>query len=65
MTGASTVMATVVELWTRPDDPSVTLELIRGLEYVVVDAKLRSCRVYETDQGAIDDWLANTGETAG
>lgn len=58
--GASSVMAIVVERWTRPDDESFTMDITRGLEWTIENAKLRTCRLFETDQPAIDDWLGRS-----
>lgn len=62
MTGHAAVMVTVIERWTRDEDESTSIEITRGLEYTVVDGKLRTCRLYETDQPAVEEWLADTGD---
>ena len=61
--GSTTVAATVRERWTRTVDESgnesgaEVLEHTRVLEFTVVDEQLRTCRVFESQQGAIDEWL--------
>jgi hypothetical protein len=36
----------------------VTLELDRALEYTVADGLILTCRIYESDQAAVDEWLS-------
>lgn len=55
--GPDSVVVIVAERWTAPDDPSRVLEHTRALEYTVEGSQLRTCRVFETAQRAIDDWL--------
>jgi ketosteroid isomerase-like protein len=52
--GERSVVALVAERWTRN---GVTLELDRALEYTVADGLILSCRIYESDQAAVDEWL--------
>lgn len=52
--GERSVVALVTEQWTRD---GVTLELDRALEYTVADGLILTCRIYESDQAAVDDWL--------
>ncbi len=54
-TGTDSVIALVVERWSRDTE---VIELTRALDFTVADGKLRTCRIYESDQPAIDDWLA-------
>ena len=56
--GERSVVAIAIERWTDPADESVTLDVRRALEFTVADSKLRTCRIYETDQPAIDEWIA-------
>lgn len=58
------VMVTVVERWTRPSDPHQTMEITRALEFTVADSKIRTCRIYESDQLAIDAWFASVDALA-
>jgi uncharacterized protein len=55
--GRDAVVLLVVERWSHPDDAEKVLETRRALEYTVAEDKLRTCRVYESEQGAIDDWI--------
>ncbi len=55
--GSQSIIAVVVERWSNSSDPNHTLDLTRALEFTVVDQKLRTCRIFETDQAAIDQWL--------
>ncbi len=53
--GERSVVALVTEQWTRD---GVTLELDRALEYTVADRLILTCRIYESDQAAVDEWLS-------
>ncbi len=55
--GPESVIAIVVERWTAPGDPSETLEHTRALEFTVQDNQLHTCRIFETAQREIDDWI--------
>ncbi len=57
LSGPDSVIAVVRERWTSPTDPSQVLEHQRALEFTVADGKLRTCRIYETAQAEIDEWL--------
>lgn len=61
LVGESSVIATVTELWTREptdgDPVSGSLHLDRALEYTVADGRILTCRIYETNQPAVDEWL--------
>ncbi len=60
--GSSRSAAVVVERWTRETDGvPETLEHRRVLEYTVVDQKLHTCRVYESAQADVDEWLGGRG----
>ncbi len=52
--GERSVVALVTEQWARDE---VTLELDRALEYTVADGLILTCRIYESDQAAVDAWL--------
>ncbi len=57
--GDDGVVAVVRERWSRGDGATAeTIDLLRALHYTVVDGRLHTCRVFEFDQPAIDDWLA-------
>lgn len=59
MTGKSAVMVVVLERWSASRDTGDRqIEILRALEYTVEHGKLRRCRIYEADQSAVDDWLA-------
>lgn len=61
----SQVIAHMVrERWTTgPDDPgATTIELLRALNFTVVDGQLHSCRILEADQSAVDDWINRYGD---
>lgn len=60
LAGANGVMVTVRERWSGEDvaGRERTLEHARAFEYTIADGQLRTCRVYETAQHEIDDWLA-------
>lgn len=47
-------MAIVVEEWTQGSE---RLEPLRALDFVVEDAMLRHCRIFERDQHAVDAWV--------
>lgn len=60
--GESSIMIKVLERWSSGEtgadqDAERSIELVRVLEYTVQDDQLRTCRVYESDQPAIDVWL--------
>ncbi len=55
--GSHSVIAVIIERWTHPADASRTADLRRALEFTVVDDKLRTCRIYETDQHLVDEWI--------
>lgn len=60
MAGQNGIAVKVLERWSRlgtAGQPEV-LEHTRVLEYTVEDNQLRTCAVYESAQGDIDDWLA-------
>jgi ketosteroid isomerase-like protein len=52
--GERSVVALVTERWTGD---GVTLELDRALEYTVADGLILTCRIYESDQAAVDESL--------
>ena len=55
--GDRSVVALVTERSTRHGS---ALDLDRALEYTVADGRILTCRIYETDQDAIDAWLGGT-----
>lgn len=55
--GNDSVIAVVIERWTHPEDAARTVDLRRALEFTVIDRKLRTCRIYETDQHLVDEWI--------
>ncbi len=61
-TGTDSVIALVVEQWSRDTE---TIELTRALDFTVANGKLRTCRIYESNQPAIDDWLSRDRSTSG
>lgn len=62
MKGESCVMIKVLEQWRSGEGAAErSIEVVRVLEYTVVDSKLHTCRVYESDQPAIDAWLQQAG----
>lgn len=63
--GERSVMVIVVERWSDEVDPARTMNVTRALEYSVVDDKLRTCRIFEADQPAIDDWIENAHARGG
>lgn len=66
LVGEHSVMAVVRERWiAEDDDGSATIEVTRGLDYTVVEGKLHTCRVFEMDQPAIDDWIERFGPVSG
>ncbi len=52
--------AIVRERWCRD---GASIEVLRALHYTVLEGRLRTCRVFECDQPAIDEWLS-AAETA-
>ena len=62
LVGQDSVAAKVVERWSRPADDGETevLEHTRILEFTVEDARLRTCRIYESAQPEIDEWLGSS-----
>ncbi|MGZ8762700.1 MAG: nuclear transport factor 2 family protein [Acidimicrobiia bacterium] len=52
--GERSVVALVTERWTRDTE---SVELDRALEYTVADGLILMCRIYESDQAAVDEWL--------
>lgn len=60
MAGQHGIAVKVIERWSRlgADGQPEVLEHARVLEYTVEAAQLRTCRVYESAQRDIDDWLA-------
>ena len=60
MAGRHGIAVIVIERWSRPraDGEPEVLEHARVLEYTVEAGQLRTCRVYESAQRDIDDWLA-------
>ncbi len=61
LAGRASVMVVVIERWSDTDRE---IELKRGLEFTVRDDKLHTCRLYETDQPAIDDWIATHSDAS-
>lgn len=61
LVGAHSVMALVRERWTGDDGEVASIELVRGLDYTVVDGHLHTCRILESDQRAVDDWIERFG----
>ena len=59
--GAHSVMAVVIERWISPTDPNRILDVTRALDFTVVDEKLRTCRIFETDQPTVDAWIDAEG----
>lgn len=57
--GSDSVVALVHERWTDPADASKVLNHLRALQFTVRDSMIDSCRVFETEQGAIDAWLTD------
>lgn len=55
--GEKLVIATVIERWTDPANDARSVDLRRVLEFTVTDGQLRTCRVYESDQHIIDEWI--------
>ena len=65
MTGDRGVVAIVRERWSRGSDDgadttdaAAIIEVTRALDFTVVDGQIHTCRVFELDQPAIDEWLA-------
>lgn len=58
LAGPDSIIMIVKERWTSLTDAARVLEHRRALEFTVADAKLRTCRIYETAQSEIDAWLA-------
>lgn len=60
MAGQNGIAVNVIERWSRvgADGEPEVLEHARVLHYTVEDEQLRTCRVYESAQRDIDDWLA-------
>lgn len=52
--GDRSVVAIVRERWRNERE---SMETRRALEFTVADGQLRTCRIYETDQAAIDEWI--------
>ncbi|MFV0308788.1 MAG: nuclear transport factor 2 family protein [Desertimonas sp.] len=65
--GAESVAVVVEERWTRDGEESApeVLEHRRVLDYTVENGKLRTCRIYESAQREVDDWIDATDATAG
>ncbi|MEM9134908.1 MAG: nuclear transport factor 2 family protein [Actinomycetota bacterium] len=63
LAGRAGAIAVVRERWTRPTADAeaaggpASIEITRALDYTVIDGRLATCRVFELDQPAIDDWL--------
>ena len=59
MAGEHGVIAVVRERRGRVRDNGEpeSIEVTRALDFTVRDAKLATCRIFELDQPAIDDWL--------
>ena len=57
LAGPDSVVAMVEERWTDPADPDKSLQHLRALEFTVADNRLRTCRIFESAQPAIDQWL--------
>lgn len=63
VTGDHSVTATVVERWTEGEGTTGrSMDVVRGLEYTVEDGKLRTCRIHETDQSAVDEWIERAAD---
>lgn len=58
------IVAIVDERWTRTDPDAAVLDHTRALEYTVADGLLRTCRVFETAQRDIDEWVESSGPAA-
>jgi len=54
--GPSSVVAIVNERWTSANGDHV-FEHVRALEFTVHENKLHTCRIFETAQARIDEWL--------
>lgn len=64
MTGQSTIMIKVLEGWSLVEgDIERSVELVRVLEYTVEEGQLHTCRIYESDQPAIDAWLGSVNDS--
>ncbi len=64
--GSMSVAVVVCERWSRDGDSGDTevLEHERCLNFTIQDGQVRSCRIYESAQREIDDWLASAGDEA-
>lgn len=51
-----TVLVVVVERWSSSDGAR-SIDLKRILEFTISDGKLRMCRIFESDQPAVDEWI--------
>lgn len=64
LTGQSTIMIKVLEGWSLGEGGDErSIELVRVLEYTVEEGQLHTCRIYESDQPAIDAWLGSDNDS--
>ncbi len=61
LVGPDSVMVVVIERWSSDSvdggREGRTLELRRILEFTVADDQLRTCRIFESAQAEIDEWI--------
>jgi uncharacterized protein len=61
MPGRNSVMVIVNERWSNTEVEPI--ELTRALDFTVLEGQLRTCRIFESDQAAVDDWIARNHNT--
>ncbi len=64
--GSHSVMAVVDERWTDPTPGETnTIVMRRHLDFTVLEGQLRTCRIYESDQAVVDDWIERVSMSLG